>query len=340
MIVRAILFILFFSTFGVNAQSEEPLLDPFQPPLNTSVPQLSQEIWEELNITYFSQDLEINNATTDIPLALADVSPSALNKQTECLGFTNERPSYRFIWDRTGIEEHLPMRIFATSAEDLNLVIREPDGDWLCSDNYQNTIHPFIELTELRAGVYNVWVGTKTSTSEDWFARLFLSIGEDDPSQPPPSCCAGLTFSNPANTANDPVLTYLEIDEIDIETDEALLRVSIDVIFRGNSGDVFLVELFPFDTVTDSQVAVVRQNENSECANSTGYCEEVTIRRGSEVRRDYSTITSEPIVFDVTPGDLALVDGSLRFLLTISQLEGDNSTGDPIITYEIDEWIE
>lgn len=340
MIVRVILLFLFFSAFGVNAQSEEPFLDPFQPPLNASVPQLSQEIWDELDIPYFSQDLEINNATTDIPLALADVPPNALNNQTECLGLTNERPSYRFIWDRTNIEEQLPMRIFATSAEDLTLVIREPDGDWLCSDDYENTLHPFIELTDLRAGVYNVWVGTKTPTSENWFARLFLSIGGDNPSQPPPSCCAGLTFSNPANTGSDPVLTYIEIDEIDIESDEALLRVSVDAIFRGDSGDRFLVELFPFDTATDEQVAVAGQNGNNGCANSVSYCEEIAIRRGNEVRRDYSTVTSEPIVFDVILSDLAPIDGSLRFLLAVSQLEGDSAPEDPIIIYEIDGWNE
>ena len=72
-----------------------------------------------------------------------------------CKGFTASAPDARLVW--TG--ESAGVRLSAVSNADTTLVVRTPDGRWLCDDDSGEDANPSIALTA-QAGRYDIWVGT------------------------------------------------------------------------------------------------------------------------------------------------------------------------------------
>ena len=207
-------------------------------------PRLSEKIWNKSGLDYFSEDVQIEGASIDIHYESLCVSNS-----DDCTGFSSTQPSFRFSWDRSDITEKLPLRIFAVGADDLTLVVQKPDGDWLCSDNYDTSKSPLIDINSLRSGDYAIWIGIKDDSKNAAFdARLYLSIDPKlSPLIPPPPCCTSLNFSNPASTDKDPTMTYMEVDRTLSADGSVSLNISLDMILRGKSGDRFRIELTPVD---------------------------------------------------------------------------------------------
>lgn len=52
-----------------------------------------------------------------------------------------------------------PLTIYAESSSDTALLIRTPDGSWICNDDYDG-LNPSITFNRPSSGVYNVWVAT------------------------------------------------------------------------------------------------------------------------------------------------------------------------------------
>lgn len=339
--MRRILLGILLSVFGMHSFAQSSGLDPFTEASSSSIPRLSQEVWNESSLEYFSIDITLSNLTVEISPALEQ--EEQVKDADNCVGSTLTNPSFRFIWDRMSIDEELPMRLFAVAGGDIDLilVIREPDGDWICADNYENTRHPYIDLQSLRAGTYNVWIGAKEVTPEDEItSRLFVTIGDQTPDVPPPSCCVGLSFSNPASGDSDPSLAYIEIDTLNEDAGDTTLQISADVILRGQSGDTFLIELTPIDPATLEPLSVPGLSNEDECALSQVFCVVEALRRGTERRLDYTGNTSEPVIFEVNVADLVSDPSDVGFILSISKLDASGNPGDALVRYEILDWNE
>lgn len=70
-----------------------------------------------------------------------------------CTGYITSEPT-------ASVDSQAEMVSFAASAmEDLTLLVRAPDGQWFCSDDYDGR-DPGIEVSGAGDGTYSIWVGT------------------------------------------------------------------------------------------------------------------------------------------------------------------------------------
>jgi hypothetical protein len=286
---------------------------------NEPSPTLSAEIWERLGTDYFTDDIEVIRMNIDAESAMNAIDPELEG----CVGFVTADASYRIHWDRATLEEDLPLRIFATSSDDLVLLIHEPDDDWHCADDYGNTEHPMIEISSLRAGDYRIWVGSKTDTSLIT-PRLYISIGSHTPERPPASCCADLSFSNPADTYTEATITYFEVNTGSLETSEEGITISTDIIFRAETGADFLTELIVYDMRGNEIILEDIHNRDELCANRQRLCDAESLRRDSR-RRDYST--TGPVLFSVQSLDYEQLGSSYYLEVAITLLNDDGTEG-------------
>jgi len=324
----------------LKAQTE-PSLDTGRSPLVAATPTLSQEIWENTDIDYFTEDVNVDEASINIAEAITSIISDSGGEDTlqvvdgqGCDGFTSTRPAYRFEWNRDDISEMLPIRIFV-SGEQPTLVIREPDGDWLCSAEMA-----LLDIPELRSGKYHVWVGSKQSPSGNTFsARLYIAFGDQrvrySPQALPPPCCTGLRFSNPANEDSNSALAYLDHRIISSAGGGDILQVSIDAILRGTSGERFLLEVTPFDPETGTVIPVLNpDNPNEPCAVRATYCDSARLRY-EELRLDYSGTSARAVEFDqIDLTALGFTRDSYYFVFTITSLDVSGNLAQPEVIYE------
>jgi len=66
------------------------------------------------------------------------------------------------------------LNIYAKSSTDVTLVVNQPDGTWICSDDANGT-NPHIELNNPQSGNYNIWIGTYRATSDLPESVLYIS---------------------------------------------------------------------------------------------------------------------------------------------------------------------
>jgi hypothetical protein len=72
-----------------------------------------------------------------------------------CLGWVRRAPNHRLITE----SDHPRLRVFVNGGDrDTTLVVRKPDGTFLCSDDVEGR-HPLVEFPTT-PGVHEVWVGT------------------------------------------------------------------------------------------------------------------------------------------------------------------------------------
>ncbi len=72
-----------------------------------------------------------------------------------CDGYVSSSPDVRLVW--SGNTNRL--RIFFAGDDDTTLIVNDPSGSWLCSDDSFNTVHPALDLIRPAEGVYNIWIG-------------------------------------------------------------------------------------------------------------------------------------------------------------------------------------
>jgi hypothetical protein len=58
-----------------------------------------------------------------------------------------------------------PLSIYAESALDITLIVNQPDGSWVCSDDVSGT-NPAITWSSPAGGNYDIWIGTYGPTSD------------------------------------------------------------------------------------------------------------------------------------------------------------------------------
>jgi hypothetical protein len=77
-----------------------------------------------------------------------------------CRGAITPEPDIRLTW--TG--ETALLRVFFISEGDAALVIRTPDGRFLCSDDAFGLLTPSIDMAQPAAGTYHIWLGSIAET--------------------------------------------------------------------------------------------------------------------------------------------------------------------------------
>lgn len=58
----------------------------------------------------------------------------------------------------------LPLNIYVRSDTDVTLIVNQPDGSWICSDDADGS-NPHIRLERPQSGTYNIWIGTYAPSS-------------------------------------------------------------------------------------------------------------------------------------------------------------------------------
>lgn len=92
-----------------------------------------------------------------------------------------------------------PLYISVTSDADTTLVVNGPNGQWYCNDDYTG-LDPALTFGSPQSGLYNVWVGTYSSsagvpTAQLHFSELQVTTETSTPGKVPPS--AGIDWTLP-----------------------------------------------------------------------------------------------------------------------------------------------
>lgn len=314
-----ILILLILIILPTSAQSTD--LNIGARPRNSPEPVLSAEIWDRLGLDYFTILVEVDKLAVD---AMTNMSALAPNLPTldECVGNVPAQPTYTIQWDRAQLEEVLPMAFYMQGNQDTIMILREPDGDWHCANDFDNTQHPYISIESLRSGAYEIWVGTESDISS-FTGSLYITISDDNPSDAPRPCCDGLAFSNPAQSETGATITYFEVDALhEDDLDASGILLSTDIIFRGDGGTSFTVEVLAFDSASHEEIALVpSENPSGECEASVNPCDLERIRRDAS-RRDYSSRRG-PVNFEIETIDLEGLGEDYYFEVVVTTYTDD-----------------
>ena len=93
-----------------------------------------------------------------------------------CSGFIHaEAPDLDLNYESGSLE----LYIYARAKTDVTLIVNQPDGSWICSDDEMGT-DPMIRLQGPKSGNYNIWIGTYEA-SESPLPPATIYISEVDP---------------------------------------------------------------------------------------------------------------------------------------------------------------
>jgi hypothetical protein len=89
-----------------------------------------------------------------------------------CFGYVAEAPDLRVFYTAGA----LPLVISVESETDTTLVVRDPNGEWSCNDDF-NGLNPRVAFAEPLSGQYDIWVGLY---AEGELADATLTVFESD----------------------------------------------------------------------------------------------------------------------------------------------------------------
>jgi hypothetical protein len=98
-------------------------------------------------------------------------SYDASNLGSSCRGMIAPRPDYTVRYTAGSF----PLRFSATSSTDTTIVVRLPDGSYLCDDDGGGSLNPLVHIREPRNGRYQIWVGTFGNGAGNPDATLHIS---------------------------------------------------------------------------------------------------------------------------------------------------------------------
>jgi hypothetical protein len=143
---------LYFSAYGTGPQYLAFLA--LNTPTSTPDHTLAPTFGEVSLVAGFTPDPYIVNVTSGGP-----INPGALGPF--CDGFISDAPVVGL--DFTA--GTAPLIIAATSDYDTTLVIRDPEGNWLCDDDSGGSLNPLVAIQSPVSGRYDIWVGTYGETA-------------------------------------------------------------------------------------------------------------------------------------------------------------------------------
>lgn len=217
-----------------------------------------------------------------------------LRDESNCEGYTTPDAFYAVHWHRDDINERERLRFFAVSRADTALVIRQPDGKWICNDNYSGTQHPLIDIERPRTGTYYIWVTNKERT--EFGADLYITLENHNPrpNQYPTTPYTYMVPSNPASGATAQIV-YIEVEQTTTRC-----NISVDVRVANMDGytQIRLV-VYP---ITSNQRIRSSSNTSSSyrMGNYIGVAREAGERPGFGVTNyDYGQDSNEPFELQI-----------------------------------------
>ncbi|MEQ9813606.1 MAG: DUF4339 domain-containing protein, partial [Azospirillaceae bacterium] len=93
----------------------------------------------------------------NVDLAAGGDIPAQRSIGGNCVGTIANAPDFRVTLSGGGSGS---LDMTALSNEDTTLVVRAPNGDFLCVDDSPGSLNPFLAIADAAAGDYHVWVGT------------------------------------------------------------------------------------------------------------------------------------------------------------------------------------
>ena len=111
----------------------------------------------------FSPDPHVVTVNAGGPIDVSTVSDN-------CRGFIAERPSFTLNY-RKG---DFPLYVGVAADDDTTLVVKGPNGQWMCDDDSGDNLNPVISWESPRSGRYQIWVG-RFGSSDLAPAQLYIS---------------------------------------------------------------------------------------------------------------------------------------------------------------------
>ena len=99
-----------------------------------------------------------------------NLDASSMGLGNECRGFVMAEPDVLLRYD----DARMFLRVYFTSAADTTLIVRTPDGRWLCNDDSHGGLNPTVDIRGPRAGEYRIWVGSYRA-GENTAGRLHVT---------------------------------------------------------------------------------------------------------------------------------------------------------------------
>ena len=94
-------------------------------------------------------------------------------------GYIAQRASFTLRYT-ANTTEYPNLYIGATSDADTTIVVRTPNGQWVCNDD-SNSLNPMVTIEQPRNGRYQIWVGRFGTENENAQATLYISeVGGPD----------------------------------------------------------------------------------------------------------------------------------------------------------------
>ena len=89
----------------------------------------------------------------------------------DCAGLVSDRPDMAISYAKGDYE----LSFGVLSESDTTLVINDPNGNWVCNDDYGISLNPGISFGDPDSGIYDIWVGVYSSSDEYSDATLMVS---------------------------------------------------------------------------------------------------------------------------------------------------------------------
>ncbi len=121
-------------------------------------------------------EVRLNSGFTPDPHQVTVIAGGPINASTSragasCVGHITQRPSFSLRYTAGS----LPLFISTSSENDTTLVIRAPDGTWLCDDDSGGGANAQVRIDTPATGRYQIWVGRY---AEGDAQPAFLNISE------------------------------------------------------------------------------------------------------------------------------------------------------------------
>ncbi|MFN8379601.1 MAG: hypothetical protein U0452_13115 [Anaerolineae bacterium] len=115
---------------------------------------------------------------TPLPMvAGGSVDIFSANLGDQCRGYVASPPDARVAYTAPGRF----LRIFFQSDSDTTMVVRLPDGSFVCNDDFTGALDPLVDINAPAAGTYDIWIGTFAPSSTAAGTLYFSSGNTADP---------------------------------------------------------------------------------------------------------------------------------------------------------------
>jgi len=130
---------------------------------------ISQNV--DLSATYGT--VVLDGGFTPDPMTYSVKSGGSIDASSlgnSCAGYIADAPDFQFTFS----PDILSLWVSVISSIDTTLVINTPNGSWICDDDSGGALDPSISFKKPVSGVYDVWIGTYSSSSVH-DATLYIS---------------------------------------------------------------------------------------------------------------------------------------------------------------------